>query len=83
MAGFLLLSAATATTKKLLKMLVRLRYQCKEMFKVPVKDHWENDASEEKKADLTNVIVTHKSSPCLENCMHSHPQKSSVNELDK
>lgn len=64
---FSLFSAATATTKKLLKMLVRLRYQCKEMFKVPVKDHWENDASEDKKADLTNVIVTHKSSPCLEN----------------
>lgn len=37
------------------------------MFQVPVKDHWEKDASEEPKADLTNVAVTHESSPCLEN----------------
>lgn len=32
----------------LINLLVRLRYQCKAMFKVPGKDHWENDASEEK-----------------------------------
>lgn len=59
----------------------RLRNQCKETFKVPerktVKGHWEKDASEGKKADLTNTAVIHKSESISRKLrMHLHPQKT-------